>query len=417
MCREARRKEARIAAVAIKCAARLVVSVKPLEGCPARSITYGELAARAEGGRLPLSLPKKEEASEILFTTGTTGAEKGIVLTHGASVAAAENIASGARIEEGNVELIPSPISHSHGLRSCYANILCGGSIVLCGLAAGVKELFALMERHAVNALDLVPAALSLILKLSGEKIGEWRGRLRYIEFGAAAMHASCRAKIRELLPGTPLYNFYGSTEAGRAAYYNFNQPNCKENCIGRPTVNSVIVIVGDDRAPIHSSKERTGLIACGGAMLMQEYYNDKSETERVMQGGLVYTNDEAYIDGDGDIILLGRRDDVISVGGIKVSPEEIESAARGIAGIADCACIPVPDEVAGSAPKLFIVREKPSSPNAKSHGEIASLLSQRLESCKVPKYIEEIDEIPRAYNGKVLRRELKARSGGGSAK
>ena len=149
----------------------------------------------------------------------------------------------------------------------------------------------------------------------------------------------------------------------------------------------------------------------------MQGYYNDKSETERVMQGGLVYTNDEAYIDSDGDIILLGRRDDVISVGGIKVSPEEIESAARGIAGIADCACIPVPDEVAGSAPKLFIVREKPSSPNAKSHSEIASLLSQRLEAYKVPKYIEEIDEIPRAYNGKVLRRELKARSGGGSAK
>lgn len=411
---EARCKPEKIAAIALKCAARLAVAVKPLDACPVKSITYGELSARSEGGGLPIRLPKKEETSEILFTTGTTGAEKGIVLTHGASVAVAENIASGARIQEGNVELIPSPISHSHGLRSCYANILCGGSIVLCQLAASVKELFALMERYAVNALDLVPAALSVILKLSGNKIGEWSGRLRYIEFGSAAMHASDRAKICSLLPGTPLYNFYGSTEAGRATVYNFNRPDCKENCIGCPTINSVIAVVGDDRKPIASSKESTGLLACGGAMLMQGYYNEESETARVMQGGFVYTNDEAYIDGDGDIILLGRKDDVISVGGIKVSPEEIESAARGIAGVADCACIPVPDEVAGSAPKLFVTREKSSPLDV---NKIAGLLAQRLEAYKVPKYIEEIDEIPRTYNGKVSRRELRALNDGGRAK
>lgn len=350
-------------------------------------------------------LPGAEDISEILFSTGTTGKEKGIVITHKNNIALAENVMYGVEMEKDNVEMIPSPLNHSHGLRRYYANMFCGCSVVLLSSVMNVMKFFKNIEDYGVTAIDLVPSALTVVLRLSKTKFSEYQNQLRYIQYGAAPLMEQDKAKVCELLPNTRMYNFYGSTESGCTCIYNFNQQNAKSNCIGKPTHNTTLLVVDDDRKPIVSSPDNTGLLATKGNMNMSEYFEDAKETEKVLIDGIVYSNDIGYVDGDGDIILLGRKGDVINVAGNKVSPDEIENVAKEMDGIADCGCIPVPDDKKGSVPKLIV---QMSAGATFDPVKIREFLKDRLEPYKVPQYIEQIDKIPRSYNGKLLRKELK---------
>lgn len=351
------------------------------------------------------SFPASDTVSEILFSTGTTGKEKGIVLTHHNNICLAKNVMGGVQMEKDNVELIPSPMNHSHGLRRYYANMVNGSTVVLLGSVMNIRQFFYALDTYGVNSIDLVPTALSVVLKLSKDKLAEYKDTLRYIQFGAAPMLEADKLRICELLPNTRLYNFYGSTESGCISIYDFNTGTDKKSCIGKPTCCADIFMVDDDRNPIRSSKDHTGLLASRGGMNMLGYWQDEEETAKVLIDGVVYSNDVAYFDEEGHIILLGRKGDVINVGGNKVSPEEIENAAKKIEGVADCGVIPVEDPYKGSVPKLFVQMEPGTAFDAKA---IRGILAAALEPYKVPVYIEQIEKIPRSYNGKLLRKDLK---------
>ena len=397
----------KIASFARRADARVIVACSDLPCESARVYTYGQLNALAEKAEayVPVKFPKREELAEILFSTGTTGKEKGIVLDHQNNIALAENVINGVEMEKDNVELIPSPMNHSHGLRRYYANMYNGCTVILLGSVMNILRFFKLIEQYGVNSIDLVPTALSVVLKLSKNKLGEYSDRLRYIQFGAAPMMEADQQKVCQLLPGTRLYNFYGSTESGCICIYNFNRPDSKKHCIGKPACNAHITIVDDDHKVIDSCAERTGLLASAGGMNMVGYWKDDEETAKVLINGTVYTNDVAYFDEDGDIILLGRKGDVINVGGNKVSPDEIENIAKTMPGIADCGVIPVADAMKGNVPKLFVQLQAGAEFDAVA---VRSYLAAKLEPYKVPQYIVQIDKIPRSYNGKLLRKELK---------
>lgn len=351
------------------------------------------------------TFPKKEDLSEILFSTGTTGKEKGIMITHANNIALAQNVIGGVEMEKDNVEMIPSPMNHSHGLRRYYANMYNGCTVILLGSAMNVRLFFQNLDTYGVNSIDLVPTALAVVLKLSKDKFGEYKDQLRYMQFGAAPMMEADQNRICELLPNTRLYNFYGSTESGCIVIYDFNRKDSKKHCIGKPACNAEIVIVDDDRNPIVSSADNTGLLSSRGGMNMPGYWKDEEETQKVLIEGVIYSNDVAYFDEDGDIILLGRKGDVINVGGNKVSPEEIENVAKKMPGIADCGVIPVEDATKGHVPKIFVQMEAGTEFNSVA---IRSYLAANLEPYKVPVHIVEIEKIPRSYNGKLLRKELK---------
>ncbi|MBE6887559.1 MAG: acyl--CoA ligase [Ruminococcaceae bacterium] len=387
--------------------AKAVITVKEDEYSVPLVFTYASLLEKYQTSQqyMPEKLPLKSDISEILFSTGTTGKEKGIVITHGNNIALAENVMYGVEMEKDNVEMIPSPMNHSHGLRRYYANMYNGCTVVLLGSAMNVRLFFANIDKYGVNSMDLVPTALSVILKLSKDKFAEYADRIRYIQFGAAPMMEADSARICSLLPDTRLYNFYGSTESGCICIYNFNRPDSKKHCIGKPAHNAKIVIVDDNRSEIVSHKDNTGLLASYGGMNMSGYWKDEEETAKVLIDGAVYSNDVAYFDQDGDIILLGRKGDVINVGGNKVSPEEIENAVKKIEGVADCGVIPVADPMKGQVPKLFVEMSQGHSFDA---AKIRNWIAANMEPYKVPAVIVEIDKIPRSYNGKLLRKELK---------
>lgn len=396
----------KIETIALRCKAAAILTVKPMKKAAPMCLLYEDLTIAEEAAE-PLEaggFPSEDDVCEILYSTGTTGKEKGIALTHHNDIALAENVICGVGMEEDNVELVPSPLNHSHGLRRYYANMVCGATVVLTTGVMNVRNVFALMDKYAVNAMDLVPTALSVLLKLTKGKLAEYAGILRYIQLGAAPLMQADKETLKAMLPNTHLYNFYGSTESGCICIYDFNCASEKLHCIGKPTRNAKIVIVDEYHRKLDSDEKHTGLLASFGSMNMKGYWEDPEETNKTMQNGYVFSNDEAYIDLDGDIILLGRKGDVINVGGNKVSPEEVESVAKKIAGVADCGCIPVADDMMGQVPKLFVQMEAGCDFDPVA---IRSWLAGGLEPYKVPKYIEAIAQIPRSYNGKLLRRKL----------
>ena len=399
--------------------ARMVVSAeallaitlkKPEDTNGVRHLTMAELydEASKSDALSQYTLPEAEDVSELLFSTGTTGKEKGIVISHKNNIALAENVIHGVLLQEDNVELIPSPMNHSHGLRRYYGNMVKGASVVLCTGVMNVMGFFKLMDTYKVNSIDLVPTALTVLLRLSKGKFAEYKDVLRYIQFGSAPLADGDKITIRSLLPDTHLYNFYGSTESGCICIYDFNGGVDKPHCIGKPAYNAKIVIVDDDRNEIESSENNTGLLASFGPMNTSGYWKDEEETRNVLFEGGIYSNDEAYYDEDGDIILLGRKGDVINVGGNKVSPDEIEDVAKKHPDVFDCGCIGIKDELKGNVPKLFVQVKKGVSFDSVS---IRAHLAANLEPYKVPAIIVEIDEIPRSFNGKLLRKTLRTQN------
>lgn len=332
-----------------------------------------------------IDFPASDQIAEILFSTGTTGKSKGIVLTHGNDIALAENVMYGVQMKKGNVELIPMPLSHSHGLRRTYANLVMGNSAVFTDGVTLLKKVFNLMEQYHVTSMDLSPSMLSIIFKLSKDRLGDYADQIDYIQLGSAPLPEKDKIHLSRILPKTRLYNFYGSTEAGCSCLLDFNSMSGKPGCIGKPAVNARFIVVDEHRNEIKSSPDNPGFLASAGSINMKEYFKAPELTAAAMENGFIYTKDLGYIDEEGYVYMLGRKDDVINYGGIKISPEEIESVVIQNPAIRDCACIPVKDALTGQAPKLLIVlegREKQEGKFMKGQDErVATAQSDEGES------------------------------------
>lgn len=352
-----------------------------------------------------LHFPKPETLADILFTTGTTGSPKGIEMTHSANLAIAENVIDSVALQEDDVELLPTPINHSLGLRRYYGAMYRGSTVGLTNGMVYTEDFFSLMKQYQVTAVTLVPAMLSILLKYSQAKLKEFNQQLRFIQLGSSPISKPDKDELCRLLPQVRLYNTYGATEAGCACILDFNKPEDTMFCIGRPTVNTKVTFVDDSGQQINTSKARSGYMVLEGPMVMNGYWKEPELTKKVLRDGKIYTNDVGYIGEDGNIYLLGRKDDVINSGGNKISPLEIEETALTFESIEECACIPVSNPIAGQVPKLFVVM-KPGTDFCPQ--DILSFLAERLEFFKVPKYITALDKLPRAYNGKILRKALR---------
>lgn len=368
-----------------------------------RCVTYDELLV--DNGILDkYSFPGEDSIAEILYTTGTTGMSKGIAVSNKANVAVAENIMFGVNMKRDNVELIPLPISHSHGIRCCYANLLNGGSIILVDGLMIAKNVFKLIDKYDVTAMDLSPSAVALLIKVSKGKFWEFGRNFHYIQIGTASLPESLKSELIKELPGVHLYNFYGSTESGRSCVLDFSVDCGLVNCIGKPTRNSHIIFTDENRVEMKATLENPGLLASKGDMNMMCYWGQPDLTEEILQNGYVYTNDLGYMDEKGYVYVLGRNDDVINYNGIKIAPIEIEEVAVTYSGVIDAGCVPQNNALVGQVPKLFIAVE---DKGLFDMTDFMAYLGEHLDGNKMPKRVEIIDEIPRTFNGKIQRKKL----------
>jgi len=350
-----------------------------------------------------IEYPHEDDSADILFTTGTTGESKGVELSHKALAATAENLIYGCQYKPDTVMILPGPLNHANAIRKLFTTLINGSTIYILNGMMSVKRFYdALNYPKGTIACCLPPAAIRTIFQTTQDKIGEYENRIDFIESATSPLPEPDKLRLCHLLPKTRLYNNYGSSESASVCMYDYNANPGLTGCIGKAMPNSEILVVDDKHNIITSSIENMGLIACKGDVNMKGYVNDPEATKAVLIDGIVYTNDIGYIDQEGFIYISGRKGDVINVGGLKVAPTEVESAALAYEGIDDCICIGVDDVITGKALKLLVVMKEPSAFDIRS---IRTFLISKLENYKVPMQYELVDRIARTYNGKLNRK------------
>jgi len=349
-------------------------------------------------------LPLPDNMADILYTTGTTGKSKGVVLNHNNLVATAENIINGIGILEDDVEMVPVPLNHAYGIGKMRALLFKGSTIVLQNGFASLKTIMEKLEKNNCTAISCVPASIKLLYQQSRGRLDLVFGKLRYMEIGTASMDVAMKKEILRLLPNTKICIAYGSTESPRVVYMKLDLEHLLS--IGQAACHATIKIVDDYDQVIESSRENVGRLICAGPMNMQGYWRDSNLTKTILKDGWIYTNDIGYMDEEGFIYLLGRKNDVINMGGEKISPSEIENAIIQFKQIQDCACIPVkdPKNVLGEVPVVYYVPEEQDEVDL---NELKQFLVKIIGQHKMPVEFIMIEAIPVNYMGKVNKKEL----------
>ena len=327
--------------------------------------------------------------ADILFTTGTTGRKKGVMISHGTIVADGENLIAGQGFAHDTSFIITGPLNHIGSLSKIYPIIIKGATLIITEGMKNVNDFFEALDLpYQKYATFLVPSAIRILLQFSGERLRKYAHKIDFIETGAAAISLSDMKQLCEILPYSRLYNTYASTETGIISTYNFNDGQCIEGCLGRPMPHSKIIITAD------------GLISCQGGTIMSGYAGNDELTAKILRDSTIYTSDYGRIDENGMLRLSGRADDIINTGGFKVSPTEVESVALSMPQVADCICIGAPHPVLGTALKLIYTAKSDVTKK-----EIALYMKSKLENFKVPFYYEQAEKIQRTFNGKIDRK------------
>jgi len=340
----------------------------------------------------------QDNTAEILFTTGTTGAPKGVCLSYYNIYSSASNINEFVRNASDDIELLALPICHSFGMGRIRCTLLKGATIVILNNFANVRKFLNAIEMYSITGFGVVPAAWAYIRKMSGTRISKYANQIRYIEIGSAAMPLETKKEMLELFPNTRICMHYGLTEASRTCFQEFHDIKHLDS-IGKPVCSKVDVKIFDNTGhELSSGKE--GELCVKGNMVMKRYL-DEQDTENAFWGDYFRTGDCGYKNEEGYIYLLGREKEMINVGGKKVSPMEVEDAIKTL-GVGDCVCVPIKDKkgIMGELVFCYILKGSTSL----SFEEIANRLSDKLEYYKLPVAYEWIDKIPMTASGKKQR-------------
>lgn len=346
-----------------------------------------------------------EDTADLLFTTGTTGNPKGVELSHLNITAGAVNTNEFIGNTEQDREIIPLPLFHAFGLRRLRTNMLLGASVILVDGFMRPDLIFEGFEKWYATGICMVPAGYSLLKKLTGDKLGEYKDQLKYIEFGSSPMNETEKKQICELLSDTRICMHYGLTEAAANIFIEFHESFEKLNSLGQASPN-VQIRIGDDKGnPLDTGEE--GEILVAGDVLMKGYWNDEPRTETAFVNGWLRTGDIGYKDENGYVFLKGRKDDIINIGGKKVAPQEVEEALTNLEGVDEAACIGMddPGDIRGKVIKTFIVVKRNSSVEI---NDLKNQLRNKLEPYKIPEIIEKVNSLPRTASGKLQREKLR---------
>lgn len=336
-----------------------------------------------------------EDIVDILYTTGTTGKSKGVMLSERALVSCTDNFIVDLKFTPELLFIISGPLNHIASLFKMHPVLTVGGTVCVLDGLKDMNAFFDLFDLpYTKFATFMVPASLRLIMQFSYERLCALADKIDFIETGAAPITHYDMERLSKALPKSRLYNTLGGTEIGAVCTYNFNDGKYMEGCIGRPMKNSTVEVAED------------GSIIVSGLTIMSGYVADEESTRNVLKDGKIYGSDLGYVDEEGLIHLKGRKGDVINVGGFKVDPNEVENIAGSHESVKDCICIGAVHPVIGTVLKLLVV---PSEGVGLDKRSLALYLKSKLDSHKVPTYYEEVTSIQRTYNGKLDRKFYKS--------
>jgi acyl-CoA synthetase (AMP-forming)/AMP-acid ligase II len=355
--------------------------------------------------------PGSDDTLYQMYTSGTTGMPKGVVLSHRAVLANCAQVTAGVAtgVDVGDRWLIVAPLFHAAAVITAFSCVNGGGSLVIhrgFDPAAVVDAL----HRDRIRLTTLVPAMIQACLAVPGVDAHDYPD-LQSIAYGGSAIAEPVLRRAMEVF-GCDFYQGFGQTESSAGLTYLTETdhraalagaPALLASC-GRPLAGTEIRIVDDTGAAVPVGT--IGEILARGPQLMDGYWNRPDETAATLAHGWLHTGDLGFLDDAGYLTVCDRRTDMIVTGGENVASREVESVLLGHPDVADVAVIAVPDDRWGEAVHAVVVVR----PGARVDLDaLAAHCDGRLARFKMPRSIEVVDEIPRNASGKVLKSALRA--------
>ena len=346
-----------------------------------------------------------------LYSSGSTGMPKGVVHSGNHVFWATELFGLGALgIHADDVILSPPKMYFAFGLgNQVYFPIRTGAKVVVNPEAITPQRIWDLWLEHRPTVVFGVPTLFAGMLRLADEQIGQERvrdacKRLRLCVSGGEILPAPLMQRWRDYV-GVDILDGVGTTEMTHMFIVNRPGRPVPGSC-GRLVPGFRAEVVGDDDQPV--KKGEIGNLRMFGPTAAREYWNKPEKTAATMAKGGVLTGDKVYEDEDGNFFLVGRADDMLRVGGIWVSPAEVESVIAQHAGVLECAVVGHPDGDSMIKPKAFVVPRDCGSDREQLAEELRSHVREYLAHIKCPRWFEIVDELPKTSTGKIQRFRLR---------
>lgn len=392
----------RIGYVANDAEAKLIVSARPIAGLASTPLASLQSAERLTGKG---PLPADDAICCLMYTTGSTGRPKGVVLTHRGLGAAINNIVTYLGYDGDQREAVVLPLSHSFGIGHVYCTLSTGGFVWVGNGLSRLKQVLDAMAQFDITAMPTTPSMLRLLLGLYRSAFLPAAARLRQMVVNSEPLPPPMARDLLAALPELDLVVYYGLTEASRSTFMRLRaEPPEHHHMVGQPAPNVAVSIVAPDGSPVGRGQE--GEVRITGAHLAAGYWRQPDEEARVFRDGGVMTGDLGVLDDAGYLAITGRLKDQINVGGVKVSPSEVEMALRDHPSIADVAAIGIADPLGQTGETVAVAIVSRSADL--SERDIQTRCAEQLEPPMRPRVIRFVDAIPRAETGKLLRDELR---------
>lgn len=342
-----------------------------------------------------------DEVALLLYTSGTTGDPKGVMLSHLNLYSNAVNSARSQGLSPGETLLLVLPLNHSFGITAWLAALVYGMKVVLLPrFDAG--EALRLIEKFKVQSTAMVPTMLAFLLD-APERQKYDISSLKQIVVGAAPLRLSLRERFERAFPDAQILEAYGLTEASPGVTVTRPDSSRRPRSVGQSIENQEICIM-DRRGQVLGPGE-VGEVCTRGPHVMVGYYKKEEETKSVIRDGWLHTGDVGYLDEDGYLYLTARIKELIIRGGQNVYPVDIERTLLRHPAVAEAAVMGIPDEVYGEEVAAVVVKK----PGAQvTEGELIEFCRDNLAAFQVPKFILFHHLLPKSQMGKIRKKDLK---------
>jgi long-chain acyl-CoA synthetase len=366
-----------------------------------------DLAKSEPETAMPLIEPA--EIAVMLYSSGTTGRPKGVLLSHGNLIASAEAVLEAAQLEtwEGpRITLSAMPIAHIFGVAIMHDLMMTPKHLAdSCKLIQmrwfDPERFMALIAEHKCTTIAAVPTILAVMLNHPAAAKYDLSS-LREVICGGAPLPVELAQAFLQKYP-CRIREVYGLTEASGLGTSNRRTEPFRLGSAGRAYCNTELCIQDDNDQPLPAGQR--GEICLRGPIVMSGYHNRPDETAKIIRDGWLHTGDIGYLDEDGYLYVVDRKKDMIIRGGENIYPAELEGVLLEHADVAEAAVVGVPDDIYGESVVAFVVPKAGKQPTEQ---ELIDHVARQVAKFKAPSRVHFLSALPKGGIGKILRRELR---------
>ncbi|WP_037628785.1 AMP-binding protein [Streptomyces aureus] len=360
----------------------------------------------ADGDLPDPAIDPNVDVAVLPYSSGTTGAPKGVMLTHRNLCTNLRQMNGVHRIHEGDRVIAILPFFHIFGLTALVNNALQRGATVYVHARFDLDAFLTGLERDRITHAYVAPPVMLALAKHPAVD-GLDLSQLRRVICAAAPLDAAVQSAVADRL-GVEVGQAYGMTELSPATHLHADDDRGEPvGCVGRLLPSTRARLVDPDTGQDAAAGE-SGEVWIHGPQVMKGYFGRPEDTDAMVdEDGWLHTGDIARVDADGNWFIVDRVKELIKYKGYQVAPAELEAILVQHPGVADAAVIGVADEEGNEVPKAFVV---PASGVPISAAEVMGHVEGQVAPYKRVRRVEFIEAVPKAASGKILRRELRDR-------